>query len=493
MNLKHKINKFLYYANLKIKSFFTKHFPGEDCRITFTPEEEKEWREKEEKYYKEQGWCVSRRRKLIESRYHYRGAYMTTEDTRKLLLKEKIDEDWIIDLLLELKGIFNGDGYTSSTLVETFGREIWKYLPSEDKVNLINITNGLLNKYLYEQLPKQPCNFWENLVELACFIEQEIPEMINSGLLIKWREENFPNVHNKEHFNEQIEYNFLLKDYYRSWFNKWKPLYTINYSSKEFPSSIEVPYWWYICQKISKDKIIKIRKAINDLLDEEVSFDTKNKTNYFINLLEFSNYLEEECPFYVRFNDEGLVRACKQIVAAKDINSESKEILIHLAKYLIGRYSKTSYDNNIFDLQKKFNKEELNKDWIKDFLSELKGVRNIPGQGDIRFDEYFESWVWKYLTKEKIEELITSLNQVIKEDLFKRLSSLCHIYFLNLICIVDFLEKRIPGCIDPSSFTQWKEENFPNIMDRAWLKYSAKQNIKQDINRIFKLKELANS
>jgi len=253
----------------------------------------------------------------------------------------------------------------------------------------------------------------------------------------------------------------------------------------------KVAYWYKYTEfifdtkleKRNKEKIVNIKNSAGELLLDAENVDIQSNVEYLINLLEFFVYMDRSVGHYYTIpNYEPLIKVCENIKLKRDkLLNENEEALLYLAMYILGIRSKNIYYQNGFKLREIYLKETFNYLWMQEFFSQLKGVRNIGGMSDIRFDDYFEMYVWKYLPDEKKSEFIAALNETLKNDLQKRLPAPVHYSLANIISLVIYLGREKAKGISIEPFINWRDKGFHNIYDENGLNTCITTNLEKSV------------
>lgn len=140
---------------------------------------------------------------------------------------------------------------------------------------------------------------------------------------------------------------------------------------------------------------------------------------------------------------------------------------------------------SMFELPKVLLKEKFDVEWTREFLKEHKGIRSRPGHADIWFIDDFKQVLWGQLTTEKLDELIASLNILIEEDLFLEYLAKGYLYIFELVEVICFIEKRVPGKFKTEKLFEWRNQNYPNIPEINPLNCVNKHMIRVRIDGVF--------
>ncbi len=234
------------------------------------------------------------------------------------LIREEINEKWIREILLEKKGL-RGDGRAGTRMIDDFEVVVWDNLSPKQQQQVVEATNKVIEEDLFKEIPryedyihKEPPDpfyepfYWDNLIDLACMLEGKIPGLVNKVILLKWREQNFPNFYtevSKKSLKERIEKTFLPKEYYKHWFDR----ISVRHASKIYKNDKEIPHWECHWQRLIDDKectrMHSFIPLINEILREEISHEIIHRELYVENLLESCCYIEKYAPGYIDKNE----------------------------------------------------------------------------------------------------------------------------------------------------------------------------------------------
>lgn len=133
-----------------------------------------------------------------------------------------------------------------------------------------------------------------------------------------------------------------------------------------------------------------------------------------------------------------------------------------------------------------FTEEKIDENWIQDFLLEKKEIKSAGGQSPVKLIEYFEEDYWDRLTKEKQIQFAEATNKLLQSDLLNNYPPEKHIYLVNLIDMVCFIERKLPGKISSAKLLEWRKNGYPNIVGPG---YAHPVIINEEIEKAFLLKE----
>ena len=235
-----------------------------------------------------------------------------SRDIVKKLLKKQFDTELVKDVLKGKAGFYT-DSRAGSSLVDHFAAIAWDNLSPEQQIQVIEATNKVLEEDLFKEKPARGApewepaidSYWDNLIEFACMLEGKIPSLIKKELLLKYRDDGFPNHCTKEArrpVNERIESAFLPKVSLKRRLDI-SANSTTALGAKHLIDGKPVTMWEYTWHSLKKvidpKKLKKFTTTFNNILEVGVTQDIIHKENYIHNLLESCCYIEKYAPGYI--------------------------------------------------------------------------------------------------------------------------------------------------------------------------------------------------
>ena len=116
------------------------------------------------------------------------------------LIKEKIDKQWLRELILGKKGIGESTGQGCNSLADNFMIYVWDNLTSEQQNKVVESLNLIIEEDLLTNT-LHINNYSFHLLDFAILLNRKLPGKINSKPFILWKEKNYPN------FSQPIDHN----------------------------------------------------------------------------------------------------------------------------------------------------------------------------------------------------------------------------------------------------------------------------------------------
>lgn len=124
------------------------------------------------------------------------------------LISEDISKEWLKDVLLQKK--FSVSHHSRDLcLAKFFDRFIWDNLAEEQQNKVVEALNLIIEEDLYK--PVEFGSYYQDLIDMACMIEKKIPSSMNSNLILKWKNEGFPNLAKPKNYSSSLQAEFTQK------------------------------------------------------------------------------------------------------------------------------------------------------------------------------------------------------------------------------------------------------------------------------------------
>lgn len=124
------------------------------------------------------------------------------------LVTESVSKEWLKDILLQKKFVASHYG-REWDLVSFFDKCIWDNLTEEQQKKVVEALNLIIEEDLYK--PVKFGSYYQDLIDIACMIEKKIPGSVNSSLLLKWKNEGFPNLAKPKNYSSSLQAEFTQK------------------------------------------------------------------------------------------------------------------------------------------------------------------------------------------------------------------------------------------------------------------------------------------
>lgn len=109
------------------------------------------------------------------------------------LIKEKIDKQWLRELILGKKGIGESTGQGCNSLADNFMIYVWDNLTEEQQNKVVESLNLIIEEDLFKERAWED-NYCFHLLDFAIVMHKKLPGKINTNPFILWKEQNFPNL-----------------------------------------------------------------------------------------------------------------------------------------------------------------------------------------------------------------------------------------------------------------------------------------------------------
>lgn len=135
--------------------------------------------------------------------------YPIDKDLVVKLIREKIDLDWMRDMIKGKKGIHGVGGHGDMSRAEHFMHLLWDNLTEEQQQKVIEALNLIIEEDLYK--PVVFGSYYQDLIGMVCMIEKKIAGSMNSSLILKWKNEGFPNLAKPKNYSSSLQAEFIQK------------------------------------------------------------------------------------------------------------------------------------------------------------------------------------------------------------------------------------------------------------------------------------------